>query len=102
MRRLSHTVVCEAEPKLSRSFHFDGSGQVFQWLQGIEYLSAPLKQVSFPELLVAFLLATGLIGVESIYTTKHNHRQWRLRNTLDESSFCEDQSKFSRFLLSRH
>ena len=97
MRRLSHTVVREAEPKLSRSFHFDGSGQVFQWPQGIEDLSAPMKQVSFPELLVAFLLATGLIGVESIYTTKHNHRQWRLRNTLDESSFGEVNRSFSAF-----
>lgn len=92
-----YTVVREAEPKLSRSFHFDGSGQVFQWLQGIEDLSAPLKEVSFPELLVAFLLATGLIGVESIYTTKHNHRQWRLRNTLDESSFGEVNRSFSAF-----
>ena len=97
MRRLSHTVVREAEPKLSRSFHFDGSGQVFQWLQGIEDLSAPLKQVSFPELLVAFLLAKGLMGVESIYTRKHNHRQWRLRNTLDESSFGEVNRSFSAF-----
>lgn len=93
-------LVRDAIPKLSRSFHFDGSDVIFRWLQNIEDTDAPIKQVCFPELLIAFQLTTGLVGVENVYTTKHNHRQWRLRNTLVEYSFNEVNRSFSAFCCS--
>ncbi len=60
-----------ARPKLTRSFDFEGCEQVFQWLSSIEDLDSPVKQICFPELLIAFQLATGLIGVENVYTVYH-------------------------------
>ena len=94
------TLVRDASTKLTRSLHFDGREQVFSWLLSIEEADAPIKQVSFPELLIAFQLATGLVGVESVHTTKHNHRQWRLRDTLVEYSFNEVNRSFSAFCCS--
>ena len=92
--------VCEAARKLTRSFQFEGSERVFQWLKQIEDVEAPVKQICFPELLIAFQQQTGLVGVESIYTTKHNHRQWRLRSHFDEYSFGEVHRSFSAFCCS--
>lgn len=93
-------VVRDAKPRLNRSFVFTGDDIVFGWLASIEQQSAPLRQVSFSELLIAFQLATGCIGVENIYTTKHNHRQWRLRSHLNEYSFGVVNRSFSAFCCS--
>ena len=93
-------IVTEAQLKLTRSFEFDGSDKIFQWLQSVEEAQAPLRQVCFPELLIAFQLATGLTGVENVYTTKHNHRQWQLRNRWTEYSFNETNRSFSSFCCS--
>ncbi len=93
-------VVDAARPKLTRSFHFDGCDRILHWLTCIEEVDSPIRQVCFPELLIAFQLATGLVGIENVYTTKHNHRQWQLRNRWVEYAFNEVTRSFSSFCCS--
>ena len=94
------SILTEAAGKLTRSFEFVGNEQVFRWMKSLEQEGAALKQVCFPELLMAFQLATGQVGVENVYTTKHNHRQWQLRNGWSEYSFNEVSRSFSAFCCS--
>ena len=80
-----------APPKL----RFDGFHKAVSWLQAVHDGAAPMRWISWYELLIAFRLQTGEWGIQS--TSSHN--TWQIHNKIHEFDMRESCRSWAAYLL---
>ena len=80
-----------APPKL----RFEGFHKVVSWLQKVHDANAPLKWISWYELLIAFQLQTGEWGIQS--TSSHN--TWQMHPKIQEFDMQQSCRSWAAYML---
>lgn len=93
---LSLQSICDtAERDLPSVLHWEGLQDWLHWLRGVEDVQAPIRWISWMELLVHFQQSTGIRGMRC--HDRGHHRQWRRISMTEDITMRKISSCFAQF-----